>query len=239
MSKYKINILDESHIFEERENGITHSPYKAEIEFLSAVKKGSRTDVKNFINDIEKNGINIGKMSTDDIKQMQYWAVAVFSLMTRAAIEGGLDETTAYNYSDNCIMTIDKFTKIDEIVSFIIQSSIKLTDMVGENSVYPQPIRKCLHYINTNLHEKLDISTLASECGLSDDYLSFLFKKNLGVNLSKYIRSQRLQASKEMLKGNYTISDIAYYLGFCSESYFISCFKKEFGKTPKKFRNQL
>lgn len=242
MSKYKINILDESHIFEERENGMTHSPYKAEIEFLSAVKKGSRTDIKNLINDIEKNGINIGKMSADDIKQMQYWAVAVFTLITRAAIEGGLDETTAYNYSDNCIMTIDKFTKTDEIISFIIQSSIKLTDMVAEsreNSVYPQPIRKCLHYINTNLHEKLDISTLANECGLSDDYLSFLFKKNLGVNLSRYIRSQRLQASKEMLKDNYTISDIAYYLGFCSESYFISCFKKEFGKTPKKFRNQL
>ena len=160
MSKYKINILDESHIFEERENGMTHSPYKAEIEFLSAVKKGSRTDVKNLINDIEKNGINIGKMSADNIRQMQYWAVAVFTLMTRAAIEGGLDETTAYNYSDNCIMTIDKFTNSDEIVSFLIQSSIKLTDMVAEsreNSVYPQPIRKCLHYINTNLHEKLDI----------------------------------------------------------------------------------
>ncbi len=242
MNKYKISILDESHIFEERENRITHSPYKAEIEFLSAVKKGSRTEVKNLINEMKKNGINIGKMSADDIKQMQYWAVSVFTLMTRAAIEGGLDETSAYNYSDNCIMTIDKFTKTDEIVSFIIESSIKLTDMVAEsreNSVYPQPIRKCLHCINTNLHEKLDISTLASECGLSDDYLSFLFKKNLGVNLSKYIRSQRLQASKEMLKGNYTISDIAYYLGFCSESYFISCFKKEFGKTPKKFRNQL
>lgn len=35
MSKYKINILDESRIFNERENGIIHTPYELEIAFLS------------------------------------------------------------------------------------------------------------------------------------------------------------------------------------------------------------
>lgn len=242
MSKYKINVLDESHIFGERENGIIHTPYKFETAFLSSVKKGSRTDVKTMINQMIQSGINIGKMSGDSLRQMQYWAISVFTLITRAAIDGGLDETTAYNFSDNCIMAVDNMTMIDEIVEYIMQKCIELTDMIAEsreNSVYPQPIRKCLHYINTHLHEKLNVSTLSKECGLSEDYLSFLFKKNLGINLSSYIRNQRLQASKEMLNGNYTVSDIGYYLGFCSESYFISCFKKEFGKTPKQFRNQM
>lgn len=242
MSKYKINILDESRIFDERENGIIHTPYGLETTFLSSVKKGSRTDVKMMINDMVNNGITIGKMSNDSLRQIKYWAVALFTLITRSAIQGGLDETTAYNFSDNCIMSIDKITKTDDIVDFIIQKCIALTDMVAEsreNSVYPQPIRKCLHYINTHLHEKLDVVILSKECGLSQDYLSYLFKKNIGINLSKYIRNQRLQASKEMLKDNYSVSDIAYYLGFCSESYFISCFKKEYGKTPKQFRNQI
>lgn len=242
MSKYKINILDESRIFDERENGIIHTPYELETTFLSSVKKGSRTDVKMMINDMVNNGITIGKMSNDSLRQIKYWAVALFTLITRSAIQGGLDETTAYNYADNCIMNIDKITKTDDIVDFIIQKCIALTDMVAEsreNSVYPQPIRKCLHYINTHLLERLDVVTLAKECGLSEDYLSYLFKKNMGINLSKYIRAQRLQASKEMLKENYSVSDIAYYLGFCSESYFISCFKKEYGKTPKQFRNQI
>ena len=242
MNKYKINILDESRIFDERENGIIHTSYELELAFLSSVKKGSRTDVKMMIKDMVNNGITIGKMSNDSLRQIKYWAVALFTLITRSAIQGGLDETTAYNYSDNCIMNIDKITKTDDIVDFIIQKCIALTDMVAEsreNSVYPQPIRKCLHYINTHLHERLDVATLSKECGLSEDYLSYLFKKNMGINLSKYIRTQRLQASKEMLKENYSVSDIAYYLGFCSESYFISCFKKEFGKTPKQFRNQI
>lgn len=242
MNKYKINILDASHIFEERENGIIHTPFALETIFLSSVKKGSRTDVKLMINNMVDSGITIGKMSSDNLTQMKYWAVSSFTLITRSAIQGGLDETTAYNFADNCIIHIDQMTKADDIVEYVIQKCITLTDMVAENrenSVYPQPIRKCLHYINTHLHEKIDVVTLSKECGLSEDYLSYLFKKNIGINLSKYIRTQRLQASKEMLKDNYSVSDIAYYLGFCSESYFISCFKKEFGRTPKQFRNQM
>ena len=49
MNKYKINVLDESHIFDERENGVIHTSYELETAFLSSVKKGSRTDVKLMI----------------------------------------------------------------------------------------------------------------------------------------------------------------------------------------------
>ncbi len=242
MSKYKINVLDESHIFSERENGSIHTSYKFELEFFEGVKKGSRTDVKAYIERMLNDGITVGKMSDDDLRQTKYWAVSVLTLLTRCAIQGGLDETTAYNYSDNSIYRIDKMTVSDDVVEYVMNRCIELTDMVAqsrENSVYPQPIRKCLHYINTHLHEKLDANTLAGECGLSADYLSFLFKKNMGINLSRYIRTQRLLSSKEMLRGNNSVSDIAYYLGFCSESYFIKCFKKEFGRTPKKYRDSI
>lgn len=239
MNTYKINVLDESHIFSERENGTTHTSYKFEKEFLDSVRKGSRTDVKEYIELMLSEGITIGKMSDNDLRQIQYWAVSAIALLTRCAIQGGLDETTSYNFSDNCIYKIDKMTNSDDIIRFLIDKCIELTDTIAENrenSVYPQPIRKCLHYINTHLHEKLSVNILAGECGLSADYLSFLFKKIMGINLSRYIRLQRLEASKEMLNENYSVSDIAYYLGFCSESYYIKCFKKEFGKTPKSYR---
>ncbi len=242
MGRYKINVLDESRIFEEREKGIIHTPYQLETQFLSKVKKGSRTDVKLMIGSMIDSGITIGRMSGDSLMQIKYWAVSFFTLITRSAIQGGLDETTAYNFSDNCISEIDKMTKTDDIAEYAINKCVVLTDMVAEsreNSVYPQSIRKCLHYINTHLHEKLDLPSLAEESGLSEDYLSHLFKKNMGINLSKYIRTQRLQASKEMLKDKYSVSEIAYYLGFCSESYYIACFKREYGKTPKEFRNQI
>ena len=115
MGRYKINVLDESRIFEEREKGIIHTPYQLETQFLSKVKKGSRTDVKLMIGSMIDSGITIGRMSGDSLMQIKYWAVSFFTLITRSAIQGGLDETTAYNFSDNCISEIDKMTKTDDI----------------------------------------------------------------------------------------------------------------------------
>ncbi|MGN0521392.1 MAG: hypothetical protein ACI4IQ_02005, partial [Eubacterium sp.] len=68
MNKYRINILDESLIFDERENGVIHTSYELETTFLSSVKKGSRTDVKLMINNMVNSGITIGKMSSDSLR---------------------------------------------------------------------------------------------------------------------------------------------------------------------------
>ncbi len=238
----KINILGKSVLFEERETGTLHTNYKYEKDFFDNIRKGSRSSVIEFINNIQNNGITIGRMSDNKIKQIKYWAISVTTLACRSAIEGGMDETSCYNFSDNLIFSIDKMNSEQEIVTALKDSLIILTDKVAEsreNSAYPYTIRKCLHYINTHLHERLDITLLAEECELSPDHLSKLFKKNMGINLSNYIRMQKLTEAREMLKESYSISDIAYYLGFCSESYFIHCFKKEFGKTPKQYRNLI
>ena len=100
-------------------------------------------------------------------------------------------------------------------------------------------MRKCLHYIQTNLHSRLTADVLAKECALSPDYLSVLFKKHVGVPLSAYIRRQRLVAARDLLLTGKSLSEIAYDLGFCSESYFIRCFRAEFGETPRLFRERL
>ncbi len=71
--------------------------------------------------------------------------------------------------------------------------------------------------------------------GLSKDYLSQLFKKTTGLTVTEYIMKKRLSSAKQLLDRDVSISDTAYALGFCSESYFISCFKKKYGITPKEY----
>ena len=100
-----------------------------------------------------------------------------------------------------------------------------------------QAIRKCVHYINIHLHEKLEIADIAKKVGLSRDYLSALFKKEFGVSLHSYIIHEKLEASKLMLKQGITYNAISYNLSFCSQSHFVSCFKKEYGMTPKQYKD--
>lgn len=237
-----IEVLPSSQIFEQRENGKVHTPYETEILFYSGIQSGDKARVQAMLEALLDTKIITGKMSENPLRQMQYWAVCCIALAARYAIQGGLDETIALNLADRCILQIDRMTDGEEIFSYLLQKCMELTDMVAasrENSQYPYAVRHCLHYIHTHLHEGITCGLLAKECKLSPDYLSALFKKHTGIPLAKYIRKQKLHAAKDLLDRAHAVSDIAYYLGFCSESYFITCFKTEFGITPRQYADTL
>lgn len=126
-----IEILEDSTIFSQRENEIVHTPYKTETLFYSYIKNGSRSGVQIMFTTMLKDNIVVGKLSENPLRQIQYLSVSAITLATRYAIQGGLDETTAFNFSDECILNIDKMTEIEKILTFLYKKSIELTDMVA------------------------------------------------------------------------------------------------------------
>lgn len=96
---------------------------------------------------------------------------------------------------------------------------------------------KILFYINDNISNQLTLSSLAKQFNFNQSYLSRLFKKNLGVNLSEYIMSYRMQLTcYDLLQTDENISEISLNHGFVSLSSFNDQFKKRYHMTPKQFR---
>lgn len=233
-----IEILEQSEIFSQREFETGHTPFEQETAFFSQIQSGDRKKVEQTIDLMLQNKIVAGKMCDDDLRQRKYLAVSFITLATRYAIMGGLDESKAYNFSDLSIREIDRMETQEEIYTYLEQLCLTLTDLVSkckENVSYPMSIRKCIRYIDQNLNSKLNLSILSKVCGLSEDYLSSLFKKSTGKTISAFVRDKRLEESKAMLLKGYSTSESAYFLGFCSESYFIKCFRERFKTTPKKY----
>ena len=50
---------------------------------------------------------------------------------------------------------------------------------------------QCVDYIYTHIKERITITTLAEYTGLSESYLSRVFKQNLGISISDYIREKK------------------------------------------------
>lgn len=237
-----IAILEESDLFLQRESGRTHTPYETEQLFYSCIRAGDVERVGLLMQSLLRQTVVAGRLSNDPLRQMQYWAVCCVTLATRCAIQGGLDETTAFNRSDESILQIDRMRDPQEILQFLQSLCLQITALVRDSKIgrdAPRAVRKCLHRIQTDLHGRLTAEVLARECALSPDYLCALFKKHVGVPLSVYIRSQRLLSARDLLLTGKRLSEIAYDLGFCSESYFIRCFREEFGETPRRCRERL
>ena len=69
--------------------------------------------------------------------------------------------------------------------------------------------------------------------------MSRLFKKETGDSVSAYIRRQKIDMAKNLLRySDYSMIDIANRLSFSSQSHFIQQFRDIVGMTPKKYRDE-
>ena len=85
----------------------------------------------------------------------------------------------------------------------------------------------------------ISLDHLAEICHLSPNYLSSLFKKEVGISISEFIQQLRIDEAKKLLDlTNYSISEIGTFLNFNDQSYFIKTFKKHTGLTPKQYRGR-
>ena len=69
--------------------------------------------------------------------------------------------------------------------------------------------------------------------------MSFIFKKETGSNLVKYLTDYRMKKAREMLdESNMKIVDMGKACGYQNQSYFNKLFKNYYGITPKQYREQ-
>ncbi len=100
-------------------------------------------------------------------------------------------------------------------------------------------VRNARRFIDENyMKSDLSLNMVASAVGISPTYLSALFKKETGKNLSEYITIVRINKAKELLCcTSKLIYEIAFDVGFQDYRYFSQIFKKCTGQTPKQFQN--
>lgn len=227
-----VKTIENKNAFDEK-----HTPYSAEIRLFSCVQQG---DLESLFAQLKNNDsfIVMGKMSEDELRQHKYMAVSTITLATRYAIQGGLNEAKAYAFSDSVINKIDKLTDKNEILVCLGTEIIRLTEDVKKNKKQPAfspHIRNCIKYINENLSQKITVTAVAQHCGISADYLSQVFKKEMDENLSTYIVRQKLEKAKSLLLKGVNEKDICIEAGFSSQAYFITAFKRFYKMTPSEY----
>ena len=224
--------------FRQRETGLLHSPYEKELEFYSAVSSGNIERVKELYTPLAVEGY--GKLSQDPVRNIKYHLIITIALIARFCIEAGMPMETSYTISDIYIHRLDVSTteqELSDIHREVFLEYTKRMQKVNSGEAYSKHVLTCLDLIYNNLDNGIRVQELADKLGLTPQYLSKLFKQEVGVTISDYIMSRRIQAAKNMLKfSEYTPLDIGNYLNFSSHSHFISCFRKHTGMTPRQYR---
>jgi AraC family transcriptional regulator len=89
--------------------------------------------------------------------------------------------------------------------------------------------------IDADISQKLAISFLAKECGLSEFHFYRSFKEAFGISPHQYVMNKRMEQSMVLLREEKSlITDIAYRVGFNDVCSFTKCFKRHFKVSPGK-----
>lgn len=106
-----------------------------------------------------------------------------------------------------------------------------------DKKAVPSEITFICNYINENYSEKITLNAIADSVGFSKYYISRLFKQHMGVTIIDYLIKVRLDKAKELLgKGDYSIKQISFMIGYSDPNYFTWSFKKYLGISPIKYR---
>lgn len=216
-----------------------HGTYEAEQEMLRYVREGD-LNYKTHMSKMAQVG-NLGKLSNgDQMRQIKNTILAGITLFARAAIDGGLSPEISMTLSDHYFQSVEACQTVTELieVNHTMQDDyVQRVHRCRQNTSISKPIVTCMEYISLHLEEDLSIEGLAGILGYSDYYLSKKFKKETGKTIKEYIRTQRLERAKLLLKNDqYTILEISERLKFCAPSYFSDAFRKEYGISPTEFR---
>ena len=119
--------------------------------------------------------------------------------------------------------------------------ALELCEVYGTDTESNDLILKIQSYINNNYHNPdLGLSKISEEFGISENYFSYLFKKEVSENFSTYLKRLRMARAKEMvLDSANNLSNLYQYLGYNNAASFRRAFKKNFGVSPKEMRDKV
>ena len=123
----------------------------------------------------------------------------------------------------------------------LLEKFSESSDFVIDEELVKGPDKAFLEKIEESVNGSISdpdfsVEHLLSVVNMSRSQLYRKFKALLNKNPSEYIRILRLKyAVKLLMKQEYSVNEIAYMSGFGNVSYFITCFKKYFGKSPRKY----
>lgn len=183
----------------------------------------------------------VGVLSRDPVTNLKYHFVITTAMITRLCRQKGMELEQAFRMSDFYIQKLDDIHTVQGVRSLHDEMVLDYAEKMRKlrrSDTNSKHINACKDYIYSHIKERITIEDLSDELGVSASYLSRLFKKETGDSVSAYIRRQKIEKAKNLLRySDYAIIDIANRLSFSSQSHFIQQFREIAGVTPKKYRD--
>lgn len=160
-----------------------------------------------------------------DINPIKYWHGAVNEL-----------ENMINKYLNINVVICASFLRNDPVQVNIVYKS--LCNRLSDKSKKTPVVIEVQKYINRNYNnEDLSISEIANSLGISQTYLTRLFKRELGMTFAEYLTNVRIKNAIILMRDpSLKLYEIAKLIGYGTQHYFSNVFRKYVGISPQDYK---
>lgn len=218
------------------------------VEALDILNKSVNTLPDIIISDVMMPGMD-GLQLCREIKKNPATRHITFIMLS--ALADDTSKLQGLKYGADAYMT--KPFSIKELL-VVVQNQLSLRDAIIESEGdSPEDREQGTHehnikivkivdeYVSQHLDEEsLNVEKLAEIACVSVSGLFKKMKATIGVSPNEFILISRLKRATDLLRDeNLSIEQVSIMVGFRSHAYFSTCFKKQFGVTPKQYREKF
>lgn len=175
-------------------------------------------------------------------------ALALVELMGFSPADGALVFGAPYKKRLFTVLK-DSFKALpEELLSVVLlKNFLQIVELLAEcnskqsdNDVHHRNsyIEQAVKYIQENYsNPSLSINDVSTYISVHRNYLSSLFKRNLGVTFTQYLTQKRMEQAIVLLKNSdYSVAGVAAMVGYTDQFYFSKLFKKYNTVSPSQYR---
>lgn len=217
-----------------------HNTMDLEQTMLNMVRKGDTAALRQWISSAP--AVRGGVVAQEQLRQLKNIFIVSVTLVSRAAIRGGMDVDDAFSISDSYIRQCELLSSPDKINNLQYRMVMDYTERVEKLKLGKNPSRltaDVANYIRHHISEPITTEKMAEDLFMSRPHLSRRFKEETGETLTDYILKEKTEEAKRLLRyTDRSLTDIGVYLGFSSAGHFSRVFRKYAGCTPREYREK-
>ncbi|QQO10496.1 helix-turn-helix domain-containing protein [Breznakiella homolactica] len=211
-------------------------PLDKERMLMAALRRGDNDTGRKILNELLG---NLFFSNPDNFKYMQFRAIELVVLLSRAAFDPSTTEDSVLETNNRYLRRIQEAQNVEELTDIlhIIVDRMASQIFSFRGARHAAALRRAERYIWENFSRKISLPEIAAASGLSAPYFSTIFKEEMGENLSSYLNRLRVEKASHLLTETMlSLSEIAGICGFEDQSWFSKIFKQYMGVSPGKYR---
>jgi AraC-like DNA-binding protein len=219
-------------------NEIFHYPLDKEKLFVDAMNTLNESETLRILDDLIRYGKSYGPQNMRRL--------IIRFTATLISIVETLERTYHIHSIDNVTPMILRIQNPETIIEVHEQLSEIILKVIHECSEmkeakHDQTVSQVKEIIDDELNDlNLSADSIADRFQLTSSYLNRLFKQHSSYSIAGYINHSRLNKAELLLRtSDISVKEIAEESGFASMGTFFRVFKKEYGRTPKDYQNEV